>query len=69
MQCVDCGAQARDYDHRDYNKPLEVDPVCRRCNLRRGPAIEVASRIRRVIAEGRQRPVGAPAEPETKAAA
>jgi hypothetical protein len=67
MQCVDCGAQARDYDHRDYNKPLEVNPVCRRCNLRRGPAIEVAGLVRRVIAEGRQQPVVAKAE--TKAAA
>lgn len=37
--CVDCGAPAREYDHRDYNKPLEVEPVCRRCNMKRGPAI------------------------------
>jgi len=37
--CVDWGAPATDYDHRDYNKPLEVEPTCRRCNLRRGPAV------------------------------
>lgn len=37
--CVDCGAPARAYDHRDYNKPLDVEPVCSRCNHRRGPAI------------------------------
>lgn len=37
--CVDCGAQACDYDHRDYSKPLEVEPVCRKCNRRRGPAL------------------------------
>ncbi len=37
--CVDCGKQARDYDHRDYNKPLDVVPVCRSCNQLRGPAI------------------------------
>lgn len=37
--CVDCGKQAMDYDHRDYNKPLEVVPVCRSCNKKRGPAI------------------------------
>jgi hypothetical protein len=37
--CVDCGAPARHYDHRDYNKPTEVDPVCVPCNMRRGPAI------------------------------
>lgn len=36
--CVDCGAFAEMYDHRDYAKPLDVDPVCRRCNIRRGPA-------------------------------
>jgi hypothetical protein len=39
--CVDCGTQARDYDHRDYNKPLDVAPVCRPCNKKRGPAIPV----------------------------
>ncbi len=37
--CVDCGAPARDYDHRDYDRPLDVVPVCRGCNKRRGPAI------------------------------
>lgn len=37
--CVDCGKTAREYDHRDYNKPLDVQPVCRSCNLKRGPAI------------------------------
>jgi hypothetical protein len=37
-RCIDCGTQATDYDHRDYNKPLDVDPVCRPCNFRRGPA-------------------------------
>ena len=38
-QCVDCGAPARHYDHRDYNKPTEVEPVCAKCNARRPPAI------------------------------
>jgi hypothetical protein len=37
--CDDCGKTATDYDHRDYGKPLEVDPVCRSCNLRRGRAL------------------------------
>lgn len=37
--CADCGAPATEYDHRDYNLPLAVDPVCRGCNVRRGPAI------------------------------
>ena len=37
--CVDCGKPARHYDHRDYNKPLEVEPVCISCNMMRGAAI------------------------------
>lgn len=37
--CVDCGAPAICYEHRDYNKPLDVEPVCRACNGRRGPGI------------------------------
>lgn len=36
--CVDCGADAQVYDHRDYRKPYEVDPVCQTCNLKRGRA-------------------------------
>lgn len=39
--CVDCGAQAAVYDHRDYALPLVVEPVCRRCNFMRGPAIPI----------------------------
>lgn len=38
QKCADCGSQARCYDHRDYTKPLEVEPVCHRCNAKRGPA-------------------------------
>ena len=38
--CIDCGKRAVVYDHRDYNKPLDVVPVCISCNslkhLRRG---------------------------------
>jgi hypothetical protein len=36
LMCVDCGKRAFCYDHRDYAKPLEVDPVCGRCNVLRG---------------------------------
>lgn len=36
--CVDCGAKATCYDHRDYSKPWAVEPVCDRCNTLRGPA-------------------------------
>ncbi|MDP9651932.1 hypothetical protein [Paraburkholderia caledonica] len=36
---ADCGKPAQAYDHRDYSKPLEVDPVCDSCNGRRGAAL------------------------------
>ncbi len=39
VRCVDCGKKAGHYDHRDYNQPLDVQPVCESCNCRRGPAI------------------------------
>ncbi len=35
--CVDCGAQAECYDHRNYHEPPKVGPVCKPCNTRRGP--------------------------------
>lgn len=41
FDCVDCGTKAECYDHRDYSKPLDVDPVCLRCNSSRGRGIEV----------------------------
>ena len=28
LKCVDCGLKANRYDHRDYNKPLDVESVC-----------------------------------------
>ena len=37
--CVDCGAPAVDWDHRDYRNIADVEPVCRSCNQQRGPAI------------------------------
>ncbi len=39
LNCADCGNDAFDYDHRDYADPLNVDPVCRGCNIRRGYAL------------------------------
>lgn len=42
--CVDCGKPALDYDHSDYLKPTEVEPVCRGCNQRRGPALDSVMR-------------------------
>ena len=37
IKCADCDAPAAEYDHRDYKKPMEVEPVCRACNQARGP--------------------------------
>lgn len=39
FDCQDCGKPAECYDHRDYNKPLDVDPVCVSCNSSRGRGI------------------------------
>lgn len=39
IQCADCDSPAAEYDHRDYKKPLDVDPVCRVCNQARGPGL------------------------------
>ena len=38
LKCVDCGKDAFCYDHRDYRKPLKVDPVCKSCDGKRGAA-------------------------------
>jgi len=38
QKCVDCGAKAQHYDHRDYSKPLDVEPTCQKCNIKRGKA-------------------------------
>lgn len=39
VACVDCGVRAQCYDHRDYLKPLQVDPVCFSCNKLRGEGL------------------------------
>lgn len=39
VPCVDCSEPAAEYDHRDYKKPLDVEPVCQRCNQARGPGL------------------------------
>lgn len=38
VECVDCGGRALNYEHRDYSKPLDVEPVCVKCNKERGKA-------------------------------
>lgn len=50
--CADCGKPATEYDHRDYNEPLRVEPVCRSCNLLRGPAIPRRGYIEWAISKG-----------------
>lgn len=52
LRCADCGAPAIEYEHRDYNKPLAVEPICRSCNLLRGPAKPLAGSLHRVVAVG-----------------
>lgn len=45
--CVDCkSAEATERDHRHYSLPLDVDYVCVKCNLRRGPAVDLNNLIR-----------------------
>jgi hypothetical protein len=41
LTCTDCGRPATGYDHRDYRKPLDVEPVCHGCNVYRGSALPV----------------------------
>lgn len=38
FDCTDCGNPAEVYDHRDYGRPLDVEPVCHACNHQRGAA-------------------------------
>lgn len=38
FRCTDCNLRASEYEHRNYSRPLDVEPVCRSCNRRRGPA-------------------------------
>lgn len=36
VKCEDCPRRATAYDHRCYDLPLEVTPVCKSCNAKRG---------------------------------
>lgn len=40
LACTDCGEPAAAYDHRDYTRQLDVEPVCASCNVARGPALD-----------------------------
>lgn len=39
LKCVDCGNQAKHWEHRNYARPLLVEPVCQSCNYKRGRSI------------------------------
>lgn len=47
--CVDCGAAASVWEHRDYAMPLDVVGTCQRCNLRRGPARLDVAHVKRTL--------------------
>ena len=36
QKCKDCGKKAQHWEHRNYARPLLVDPVCVKCNHKRG---------------------------------
>ena len=57
--CVDCGRPAEHYDHRDYNRPIDVDPVCAVCNARRGSAVEYSSEVAAFLETGIMQPSAA----------
>lgn len=52
LRCADCDAPAMEYEHRDYNRPLAIEPICRSCNLKRGPAIPMRGAVEAVLARG-----------------
>lgn len=52
LLCDDCGLPASQYDHRDYNFPLLVAPVCRKCNINRGQAIPINGFFEKMIKLG-----------------
>lgn len=50
LPCADCGKPAHGYEHRDYNRPLDVEPICRACNTRRGSAIPKTMTFKEFVA-------------------
>ena len=57
VACVDCGRAAEEYDHRDYKKPMEVEPVCKACNATGTRLVEQYIELERAMraAEGHMR--------------
>lgn len=52
LRCADCRGGAVEYEHRDYNRPLDVEPICRSCNLRRGPAVPRVGSVDQLLSHG-----------------
>jgi hypothetical protein len=52
FRCVDCNFIATEYEHRDYNYPFNVDPICRICNAKRGIAKPVTNYVQVMISLG-----------------
>ena len=50
--CTDCPREAEQFDHRDYTRPLDVDPVCRSCNVMRGHADVWPEWVSRLLERG-----------------
>lgn len=46
FRCTDCSKRAECYDHRSYERPLDVEPVCRSCNLKRGHTDDLPEYLR-----------------------
>lgn len=69
MPCSDCPRTAECYDHRDYGRPLQVDPVCRSCNSIRGHAKPVNQCIVFVLLTRLIDADGSPEVPDQKAVA
>ena len=40
-KCVDCGNNANHWEHRNYSRPLLIEPVCQSCNIKRGKTEEL----------------------------
>ena len=43
--CAHCNAQAQEYHHEDYSKPLDVIPLCKPCHIKRHATQEVSSEL------------------------
>ena len=64
-KCVDCGKPATELDHRYYSRPLDVEPVCRGCNKKRGFAYDALDLARAKISpdklqKPKDKPLGRP---------